>query len=60
MKNKIKRCPFCGWLGTHIDGGYDFYVRAMCHRCKACGPPKDTTINAIEAWNTRKLGRKKR
>lgn len=54
-RTDLKPCPFCGAknvLDLTLVGDRDSYV-VRCFACHADGPPADTRVEAMQAWNTR-------
>ncbi len=54
MANELKPCPFCGEkLNLTYDGLLSEIYWIRCGECYTTGPTKDTTEEAIKAWNWR-------
>ena len=49
--SEIKDCPWCAYSSCDIAGAEGFCAQVMCPMCGACGPSKDTEVEAIAAWN---------
>ena len=54
--NKIKECPFCGyipyWNGYSGGVTIDSHI-ICCGKCGSCSDTYSTEKKAIKAWNTR-------
>ena len=51
MKNKLKKCPFCGGKAQHIADGGDHWIE--CKDCKTTSKCYHPEADAIDAWNQR-------
>jgi len=54
MKEKLKKCPFCGEKEEIYQDRYrGGYWNVHCLMCGASGPNHKTEVAAIKAWNGR-------
>ena len=53
MKEKLKRCPFCGGTANIAKGQIEFW--AYCPHCGAQTELYETDQEVAKAWNTRKI-----